>query len=276
MQPGGLDGDRLVAEPLLLSPHPDDAVFSAWHVLTSPGPLGVLTVFAGVPARGFVTPLDRAHGAAESAAWVRRRLKEDGEVLGAIGRRSEYLDFLDVQYRVLERPSLLRAIERDPQAFVTVVSTDEASAMPAGVLDEPIRERLRPGVVVYAPAGIGDHPDHVAVAGVASRLHQAGVEVHLYADSPYFVRFGLPTWLGGVAQEDVDRQIERALNRLGPSALTAERHVIRLSDAEVAAKIRAAKGYRTEFRFVDADFAGMAEDPEFMRFEVEWVLEPHS
>src|SRR3954468_1605952 len=36
----------------ILSPHLDDAVLSCWHVLTGPGEVAVVNVFAGVPPAG--------------------------------------------------------------------------------------------------------------------------------------------------------------------------------------------------------------------------------
>src|SRR5687767_13836644 len=72
---------------LVLSPHLDDAVFSAWHVLARGADVLVATVFAGVPQPGFVTSLDRAHGAVESAAWVERRRVEDRDVVALTGCR---------------------------------------------------------------------------------------------------------------------------------------------------------------------------------------------
>jgi hypothetical protein len=35
---------------VILSPHLDDAVLSCWHLLTGPGEVEVINVFAGVPA----------------------------------------------------------------------------------------------------------------------------------------------------------------------------------------------------------------------------------
>ena len=38
-----------MSAPAILSPHPDDAVLSLWHVLAAPGGVSVLNVFNGPP-----------------------------------------------------------------------------------------------------------------------------------------------------------------------------------------------------------------------------------
>src|SRR3954453_14134030 len=108
-----LDSNGLVVMIVILSPHPDDAVFSAWHVLTSTGEAEIVNVFSGIPEPGFVTALDLAHGAEESAAWMRRRRAEDRVVLDSIGRFVRNLDFLDVAYRA-EAMSRTSHCERPP------------------------------------------------------------------------------------------------------------------------------------------------------------------
>ena len=85
---------------VILSPHLDDAVLSCWHVLTQPGEVEVVTVFAGVP-RGLTAPAwwDQYTGAADSAARVRERIEEDRRALAVAGRAATNLGFLDEQYR---------------------------------------------------------------------------------------------------------------------------------------------------------------------------------
>src|SRR5690349_8735562 len=62
----------------ILSPHLDDAVLSCWHVLTQPGVVVVVNVFAGVPA-SLDGPAwwDRYTGATDSLERVRERIDED-------------------------------------------------------------------------------------------------------------------------------------------------------------------------------------------------------
>lgn len=49
---------------VIVSPHPDDAVLSCWHLLDDPGQVSVINVFAGVPPTaepaGGMLPAERA------------------------------------------------------------------------------------------------------------------------------------------------------------------------------------------------------------------------
>ena len=89
-----------MAGPVILSPHPDDAVLSLWHLLTAPESASVLTVFNGPPdgdpAPGWWDRLTRAEDACERAAV---RAAEDREALALAGVEPVKLGFVDGQYR---------------------------------------------------------------------------------------------------------------------------------------------------------------------------------
>jgi len=258
---------------VILSPHPDDAVFSAWHVLTSTGEAEIVNVFSGIPEPGFVTALDLAHGAEESAAWMRRRRAEDRVVLDSIGRVVRNLDFLDVAYRA-EAMSRTSHCERPPAVdVVAAVAEITALAVAPETLHTTIAELLPVEALIYAPVGIGGHPDHVAVGKLGVLLAREGRRVRLYADSPYFIRWGLPSWLRPSSDARSDVYIDGALHSIAPEPIATERHVVAMSDTEVKRKILAARNYHTEFAFIDADFHGKSSDPEMMRWEVWWDLE---
>jgi hypothetical protein len=248
-----MDGDRLLSSDgrtryAILSPHPGDAILSAFHVLFRRDPVDVVVVFAGVPPSGTVTARDRAHGATDSAEWVLRRRKEDTAVLGAFGRRPVHLDLLDAQYR--DAPADLDGL---------------TAAIDAAVPEE---------AVVYAPLGVGGHADPVDLARAALALPTRRRELRLFADSPEYVRGGLPTWIEGGANPAADRRITAALDEVLPPGRERQREVVALSAAAAGRKIALARGYGTEFRFIDEEFAGAARDPELMRHEVFWRIGP--
>ena len=230
------------APRLLLSPHLDDAVIDCWSVLTAPGELNVVNVFAGVPPPGRTTHWDRIVGAADSAELMRSRIEEDRAALARPGRTPVNLDFLEYQQREDRRPPTLGAID----AAVT------------GVVQAASR--------LYAPAVLGTpHPDHLRVRAYALACAEAGIPVELYADLPYAVVYGWPHWVTGEARHphlDVDAYWGEQ-----PSG---EPRVVALDDAEAAAKLDAMRAYATQFPSLDRGPIGLLSNPRVHRFEVYW------
>jgi len=158
---------------LVLSPHLDDAILSAWTVVGGAQEVVVVNVFAGVPGPGPVPRWDAVAGARDRSAHVRARLEEDRAALALAGRSAVYLDLLDRHYRTDE----LDAAQ---------VSTAVGAVLPTAAS------------AVWAPAGIGLHEDHLLVRAVAFDLHERiGVPLTLYAELPYAARFGWPGWVDG-------------------------------------------------------------------------------
>ncbi|MGU7811962.1 PIG-L family deacetylase [Burkholderia sp. AW49-1] len=84
---------------LVISPHLDDAVFSCGQLLAqAPGSV-VVTVFAGIPARGTAAPpWDRRAGFRTADEAMRTRRDEDRRALEILDAQAVWLDFLDDQY----------------------------------------------------------------------------------------------------------------------------------------------------------------------------------
>jgi LmbE family N-acetylglucosaminyl deacetylase len=256
-----------------LSPHPDDAVFSAWHVVSSPADVRVVTVFAAIPEAGLLTPLDRAGGATGSAERFRERLEDDRDALGLAGREPTHVPLPDVQYRAERNPTLRAGIERDPTQFISLVAADPTVHMSPQELRPELGRFVDGDVVVYAPAGIGGHPDHRDVARFGFQLASEGRRVRLYGDTPYFMRHGLPSWLTGVENAAADAHVHDGLAILSPDA-QFDRHLIELEQAQVEAKLASARRYETEFEPANADFGGVLAEKAAMRFEVYWTVGP--
>jgi len=239
------------AAPLLLSPHWDDAVFDCWALLSDPGELRIVNLFAGIPQAGRLTRWDRVTGAAESALRARERIAEDVEALARAGRTAVNLPLLDAEYREPGPPPSLEAIDR---ALRTAVS---ATAR------------------VYAPAALGQNEDHRLARWYARALAHRGIPVSLYADLPYCVTHGWPHWVDGSEPDryrDVDafwRTLLVDVPELGD--LRAGR-VRRLDDEQAAAKLAAMRAYRTQFPSLDGGRTELLGNPETHRFEVVWEL----
>lgn len=265
-------GDLLEGEPcIVLSPHPDDAVFSAWHVVSSPADVRVVTVFAAIPEAGVLTALDRVGGATESADRVRERLEDDREALALAGREPAHVPLPDVQYRAERNSTLREAIEREPKQFISLVASESSVHLSPEELRAELGRFVDGDVLVYAPASIGGHPDHRDVARLGYQLALEGKRVRLYGDTPYFMRHGLPSWLTGAENAAADEYVEGELVVLA-SERKLDRHVIELQPAEVKAKLEAAHRYETEFEPANADFGGVLADETAIRFEVYWTV----
>ncbi len=232
---------------VILSPHLDDAVLSCWHLLSGPGDVEVINVFAGSPPPGSgASWWDRVTGATDSVTRMEERRAEDQEAFAIAGRTATHLDFLDEQYEPADQ------------------SVDEIAAT--------LRDLIDPDVIVYAPAALGDHADHERVRSAALALAAAGRPVRLYADHPHAVRRGWPAWISGAdpkAGRDVVAHWDR---RLGAVGLTRTRPAIHHLDAsEQQRKLRAVSAYRTQINALGESFGEIEGFPAFPH-EFVWTL----
>lgn len=238
---------------LLLSPHLDDAVLGCWSVLSGESPPRVVNVFAGAPAPRAPVPLwDRITGATDSAARVRERLAEDAQALAMAGCEARSLQLLDAQYRRPGEPL-------EPQ--------DVDRALAAALQETPGR--------VLAPAAIGGHPDHVLVRRYARLLLRHGFAVTLYADLPYCVMHGWPSWVDGRdpdPRRDVDAFWSSFLADVPELPPLRSARVTRLDDAGAAAKLAALRCYETQMPALSYGGRDLLADPEVHRYEVFWDL----
>jgi LmbE family N-acetylglucosaminyl deacetylase len=234
---------------VILSPHPDDAVLSLWHMLAAAEPVRVLNVFGGSPEghRGD-SWWDRVTRGEDSVARVRERHAEDRAALAAVAREPENLGFLDGQYR-----------DGDPGLGPIVEAI--AAAVPA---DAPL----------LAAAGLDGHRDHVLVRAAGLALHAAGRPVTVYADVPHATRFGWPPWVtGDPADPHLDPEAfwSQHLRDTGLDLAALSPDVRELDPSELERKRAAVEQYRTQVPALEWEF-GMLSRPEVLRYEVVWPL----
>lgn len=133
------DGDHL-----LLSPHLDDAMFSAAGLIQRLSP-HVWTVFAGVPPTPRTTEWDRRCGYDDAQSLMRDRRAEDEAAFAGTGCVLRHLDALERAYstparRQADLAALLVDVERwlaegsDPVVWLPVGAGVQ---MPPSVLDRP-------------------------------------------------------------------------------------------------------------------------------------------
>ena len=230
---------------VILSPHLDDAVLSCWHLLSGPGDVTVINVFAGSPPPGSgASWWDRETGATDSVARMEERRAEDREAFAIAGRAATDLDFLDEQY------------EPHGQSVSEIVSR--------------LREVIDPAAVVYAPAALGEHSDHEQVRSAALEMAAAGQPVCLYADFPHAVRHGWPAWINGTKTENgVAEEWQQRLSGLDLASPRAD--VYHLNAAERERKLCAVSAYRTQIPALASMFGEIEGFPAFPH-EVVWRL----
>jgi hypothetical protein len=235
---------------LLLSPHLDDAVLDCWSLLTGAADVQVLNVFAGVPAPGSVAYYDRLAGAADSAEHVRRRVAEDRSALALAGRTALNLEFLACAY------------------------TGGRLEPSFGRLDDALTAHTPEASAVYAPAALGAaHPDHDLLRSYALALATRGIPVRLYADLPYCTVYGWPAWVTGRGPDpQLDVDAYWASSPSGALCKPRDAEVVRLDQAQAAAKLAAMRTYRAEFAVLDRGPIGQLSNPAIHGYEVFWPV----
>jgi LmbE family N-acetylglucosaminyl deacetylase len=235
---------------VVLSPHLDDAVLDCWSVLTGPGEVQVVNVFALAPPPGTSTDWDRIVGVPDSEALFAARIEEDAEALALAGRTAHNLPFLEIQYR-------------------------RGKPFPSWAdIDREIAGRVPAAARVLAPMTIGTvHPDHALLRAYALELALQGHDVSLYADVPYSTVYGWPAWVTGSDPDphlDVDAYWAPSFD--GAPVAPREGRVTRLDDEVAARKLEAMRAYRTQFPSLDRGPIGNVSNPEVHRYEVMWEV----
>jgi LmbE family N-acetylglucosaminyl deacetylase len=239
------------APALLLSPHLDDAVLDCWSLLAGAGELRVVNLFAGVPPPGRLAIWDAITGASDSATRMGERLAEDARALARAGVKPLNLQLLDTQYRFGVPPPRLDQLDRELAGSFASASR------------------------VFAPAGIGSHPDHLFSRRYARMLLRAGFPVTLYAELPYCILHGWPHWVEGREPEpnrDVDPFWLSFLEDVPEMPPLRSAHVERLDAASAAAKLEAMRSYETQFPALNYGARPVLEDPGIHSLEVRWEL----
>jgi LmbE family N-acetylglucosaminyl deacetylase len=240
------------APGLILSPHPDDAVLSAFSLLTGPGEVDVVNVCTALPAPGTLGSFDPLFGVDDSHDLMKRRLAEDAVALASVGRSAQHLGLIDDQYR------------------------DQPFAVDA--LAPLLEERIGGARWLAVPAGIGAHPDHVGVRDVGIEVaRRARVDVVLYADLPYAIWMGWPSWVTGVPSRPFlvpDATWAAALSTV--ALVSGDEDLVRrpvaLDAVQAERKYRTLECYETQFAALNVGPLERLRNPEILGFEAYWDL----
>lgn len=229
---------------VILSPHLDDAVYSAWHALGDE--THVITVCTGLPDDGVLTRSDAIAGGADSLTVMQQRLAEDAAALAKHTKHVTRLGFPDTQYA---------SSPLDPAAVGAQIGRIIATAS-----------------IVYAPAGLGRHPDHLAVRDAVLPLVDEAQILRLYADMPYAVHYGWPHWVNGLPhQKHLNADAAWAHDLRDVSGHCQDPVVVRLDDLGPA-KLDGMRQYSTQWPSLNHGSIRRLEAPEIYGYEVYWPV----
>lgn len=166
---------------LAVSPHLDDAVFSAGGTLARHAAAGdrvtVLTCFTGNVERptGFALACQLDKGLSPDIDYMALRRAEDEAACRAIGAAAVHLTFLEAPHRGYDSAAALFGARRDDDR-------------PDDLAEELRRQiaHLEPDLI-YGPYGIGNHVDHLFVRDALSAA-MGDAPVILWEDFPYAMR----------------------------------------------------------------------------------------
>ncbi len=170
-----------------LSPHLDDAVFSAGGTMAALADAGWRVVLATVFTRsvsnpaGFALACQTDKGLAADADYMALRRAEDAAAAAAVGVAAGDVHWLDLP----EAPH--RGYASAAELFGPV-HPDDAGATDA--VAAAVRPHVAGADALFAPAGIGGHVDHVHVVRAVERV--AAETVVRWLDTPYVLRLADP------------------------------------------------------------------------------------
>lgn len=177
-----------------ISPHLDDAVFSAGALISSLRQgATVITVFSDcspppetLSAKRFV----RSCGFASAVQLFEERRREDIAVLEGARAKHVHLGFTDAAWRKkpgwqthpLGRiiPELVHLYPLRPSKYAGRIRSEDRGLMKD--LGDRLRGEIATGSVVFCPAGTGRHVDHLIVRTVCERIFP---ETIFWDDLPY-------------------------------------------------------------------------------------------
>src|SRR3984957_3318719 len=232
-----------------VSAHLDDAALSASVALANSGAT-VLTVFSGLPPAGFgVSSWDRLTGAVNSADRQRERRAEDAAAMRILSAQAGYLDEQEALYRSAEPD-----VDRISQAMLPFF---------AGA-DE-----------VWLPSAIGGHGDHAIArdAGLRAAATAGHDSVVLYADFPYVIIYGWPSWVSGEQADpylDAASWLTDAIGAAGLETAALVSEVIALTEQQRQLKAEVAGAYRSRAPVLRLAPADLAREPAKLGYELYW------
>lgn len=214
---------------LAISPHLDDAVFSAGGLLARLTRAGwrvvVATVFtASVPnPEGFALACQLDKGLSPEVDYMALRREEDAAACAILGVEPIWLPFQEAPHRGYDSaPALFEGLREDDDIVDRIAPAITRLA-----------EQIAPNILL-GPQAIGAHADHVAVFSAGVRC---ALPMSLWVDFPYSTR-------AAPRRSPFEKELAACPTQ-----------VASLSSNEVAAKVGAATAYASQLNFQFGDLA---------------------
>ena len=188
---------------LAISPHLDDAIFSAGATLAQHVADGddvtIITCFTGNVAQpqGFALACQLDKGLSASVDYMALRRAEDAAACAALGARHMHLPHLEAPHR---------GYDSAPALFAGVLTSDGMAADLRASL-AAILAHEQPDIL-YGPMAVGDHVDHIIVREVLEEKASQGL---LWEDFPYAMRNDQPA-ADAECRHPADVMLEKKIN----------------------------------------------------------------
>jgi LmbE family N-acetylglucosaminyl deacetylase len=223
---------------IYLSPHLDDAVFSAGGLIYEQAQAGfsveIWTFMSGFPepdVSPFAQALHKRWGFSSAEETIRGRRAEDKNAAAILGASTLHFDFLDCIYRRGANGEWLY-----PDLFVPPYPED--ARIPVQIA-QAISARLRPDDVLVCQLAVGSHVDHVLVRQGAELV---GRSLLYDIDVPYILNHPGEGEAKSAGMKESEHLItETGLSRWQEAALTYKSQLAALGDPfDTPEKVRAA------------------------------------
>jgi hypothetical protein len=169
------------------------------------------------------------------------RVQEDEAAVSSLGANADrLLNWTDCIYRVASGGSPLYTTN---ESLFGEIHRDDSAARLVPTLVLPTNQPVR---VIYAPLGVGHHVDHQIVRnwGLELKKQYHWLALKFYAEYPY-----------SQDEQTISRALDFFARLTPPLALKME--TVRLSEADVAAKVTAIRHYRSQISTFWADETAM-------------------
>jgi len=183
-----------------ISPHLDDAIFSAGDLiskLSKTSPVTIITVFSEVikgPSTLFAKLFIHKSGFSSSQKLFSARRHEDNNVCKSLGIQNIHLNYIDVAWRKKARghtmekfiPELAHLYPTRFHILSGCIHKEDNQMMQSIAHELKHLIPRSPDTVVFCPLGVGNQVDHIIVRDICKKNF---IRVLYWQDYPYILKY---------------------------------------------------------------------------------------